>query len=263
MRLPGERESLIRRRRRGAWRRQSQEADERLADQLGRGSDFGEPLAKRRHPDQHVPQPGDCRSGGGEIRGGGGALEVAKLFHRHRRPGVDRLRQPGHRILKCARVRTLDGETGPLDEDRQIVRPSRQQVFEQLLRLGVGVLAGGPLDLLRERKAGAKIVRRQFDGAAEVGNRLIEAAARRFQLTEQQHDLGARRRERCRPLDGLQRRIEVTEPEVCQAEVRPGGRLARHQFRRPRELSLRVVEQADLKRSEAAIERPDGFLVHR
>ena len=92
---------------------------------------------------------------------------------------------------------------------------------------------------------------------------LVEPAARGLQLSLQEGDGAALRRERGRSLDRRRGGIELAEPEVGQAEVGPCRRLRRDQIGGARKRLQRLIEQPDMKRGQTTIETARGLFVNR
>ena len=169
---------------------------------------------------------------------------------------IDRIAQPLRRPA-------LRGQPRTLEQHRQIGWRAHRQLVEQRLRLARRPRRAGALTVPRPaRSAPADRVRRAAPPGASR-QRPRRGVLARFPCDRRAargHVVGC---ERERPLDRLSGRVELAEPQLRQAKVGPRRRLARHELVARRELLPGIVEQPDLERGEAVIERARRLLVGR
>ena len=142
-----------------------------------------------------------------------------------------------------------------VDQHRHVPRRQLGQFVQQRQRLGVGVRRGRALDFLGDRKPRLERVWRQLDRAAQMREAFVETAARNLHAAGKQHEVRVFRREAKSAPDRSGGGIQLAKTQVRKPEVRPRRRLPRHGRRDRRELTLRVVEKADLERREPADRR--------
>ena len=163
--------------------------------------------------------------------------------------------------LQPRSVAAFGGQARLLQEHGQITRAALTELVQQLLCVGISVGSARPFDFLRERVAGTQTGRIELNRATEIGDALVETAARGFELTLKKRNLAARRRQRRRSLNGSGRGIELAEPQVRQGEIGPRRRLARNGVSCLRKVPFRIVQQADFERRQAAVERADEIFI--
>ena len=141
-----------------------------------------------------------------EIGGGGSALDSAILFLGNFRPAGRERRQRADRCVQPRTVKALGGETRLLQQHGQVARSTLTEVVHQPLRLEVGVRTARPFHFLRQRVAGTQTARIELDRMPEIGDALIETAARRF---------------RAGPEEMRSRRLTATAPPPAARRRRP------------------------------------------
>ena len=148
-----------------------------------------------------------------------------------------------------------------LHEDREVAGPAVANRLELGLGLGRLGVAAGPVELLGEGVASPQVVGIELHHLPVPRDGFFETALEAGELGLQEADVGAVGGEAARRLDVSGRLRLVAEPDVHHREVGPDRRLVRGQRRRPFERRLRVVEQPDLERGQAAVERAHGLAV--
>jgi hypothetical protein len=136
-----------------------------------------------------------------------------------------------------------------LQEHGQITGPALTELVQQLLCVGISIGSARPFHFLRERVAGTQTGRIELNRATEIGDALVETAARGFELTLKKRDVAAYRRQRRRSLNGSGR--GSNSPSLRCARARWPTPPAPRRRRPSRKIPLCIVQQADFERQAA------------
>ena len=252
LRGPGQR--LVRRRSGRRRRRQPQEAQQRLRDLLRADADRGQVLAEGRGADQHVAEQLRRRRGARQVAGRRGLRQALELGRGQLRPGLVQPGQAVDRVVDDDAVPRPGRPPRPLQQDRQVLRPARQDFLQPPPRFRQIGLRPAPLQLLRQGEPGPHVLRIERRSAPVAGDRFLGPPAEARELAAQEGDRGAVGRQRGRGVQRGRRRLVVAHAHRGHGQIGVHGRLPRRQLARQRELVAGVAEQPDLQRRQPPVE---------
>ncbi len=177
------------------------------------------------------------------------------LLHRRRGPAARQRFERRDRIVQPLKVARLGGDPGALDQHRHVRRRPLQQLVQQRQRLRIGIRCRGALDFLNEGETRLEGVRRQFHRR----RRCARPCSRRPPAISIRPASSTRS-----ALSGAS--ITARSIGAAAASSSPSRRCVNPRFAHAAgsvrdlhghrcELALRILEQADLERRQAAIER--------